>query len=49
MTPYTPAIKEGSGMTNAIHLHLVSKTSKAAGHIDDITLGKDMALRLPKL
>jgi len=46
---YTSLIKEGSGMENAIHIHLVSKTSKAAGHIDDITLGEGMVLRLPKL
>jgi len=48
LTKYTPVIKEGSGMENAIHIHLVSKTSKAAGHIDDITLGEGMVLRLPK-
>lgn len=41
-------IKEGSGMKNAIHIHLVSRTSKAAGHIDDITPGENMVLRLPK-
>jgi len=45
---YTPVIKEGSGMENVIHIHLVSQTSKAAGHIDDITLGENMVLRLPK-
>ena len=45
---YTPVIKEGSGMENAIHIHLVSRTSKAAGHIDDITFGDGMVLRLPK-
>jgi len=49
LSPYAPAIKEGSGMTNAIHIHLVSRTSKAAGHIDDITFGDGMVLRLPKL
>ncbi len=48
LTATTPVIKEGSGMQNAIHLHLVSRTSKAAGHIDDITLGDGMVLRLPK-
>jgi acetolactate decarboxylase len=48
LTATTPAIKEGSGMQNAIHIHLVSKTSKAAGHIDDITMGEGMMLRLPK-
>ena len=48
LTATTPVIKEGSGMTNAIHIHLVSRTSKASGHIDDITLGENMVLRLPK-
>ena len=48
LTKYTPVIKEGSGMENAIHIHLVSRTSKAAGHIDDITFGDNMVLRLPK-
>lgn len=48
LTKYTPVIKEGSGMENAIHIHLVSRASKAAGHIDDITLGDGMVLRLPK-
>ena len=45
---YTPVIKEGSGIENVIHIHLISRTSKAAGHIDDITLGENMVLRLPK-
>ncbi len=48
LTQFAPAIKEGSGMENAIHIHLVSRTSKAAGHIDDITFGNGMVLRLPK-
>jgi acetolactate decarboxylase len=48
LTQYAPAIKEGSGMENAIHIHLVSRVSKAAGHIDDLTLGEGMMLRLPK-
>jgi len=47
LTQFTPVIKEGSGMNNAIHIHLVSRTSKAAGHIDDIALGESMVLRLP--
>ena len=34
-------------MNNAIHIHLVSRMSKAAGHIDDIALGESMVLRLP--
>ncbi len=47
LTQYTPVIKEGSGMQNAIHIHLVSRVSKAAGHIDDLTLGPGTVLRLP--
>jgi acetolactate decarboxylase len=47
LTQYTPVIKEGSGMENAIHIHFVSRTSKASGHIDDIILGEGMVLRLP--
>ncbi len=49
LTRYTPVIKEDSGMQNAIHIHLVSRVSKASGHIDDLTLGKNMILRLPKM
>jgi acetolactate decarboxylase len=45
----SPAFMEGTGVQNAIHIHLVSKTSKAAGHIDNITLGENMVLRLPKM
>jgi acetolactate decarboxylase len=48
LSQYAPAIKEGSGMKNAIHLHHVSRVSKASGHIDDITFGEGMVLRLPK-
>jgi acetolactate decarboxylase len=48
LAEYAPAIKEGSGMKNAIHIHLVSRTSKASGHIDDITFSDGMVLRLPK-
>ena len=48
LTKYAPAIKEDSGMQNFIHIHLVSRTSKAAGHIDNITFGDGMVLRLPK-
>jgi acetolactate decarboxylase len=48
LTQFAPAIKEGSGRENAIHIHLVSRSSKAAGHIDDITPGEGMVLRLPK-
>jgi len=49
MAEYAPAIKEGSGIKNSIHIHLVTKDGKAAGHIDDLTLGGNMVLRLPRL
>jgi acetolactate decarboxylase len=48
ISQYAPAIQEGSGMQNFIHIHLVSRTSKAAGHIDNITLGDGMTMKLPK-
>ncbi len=48
LTKFTPVIKEGSGMENAIHIHLVSRVSKAAGHIDDLAMGGGMVLRLPQ-
>lgn len=44
---YVPAIKE-KDVKNAIHVHLVTKDGKSAGHIDDITLGGGMTLRLPR-
>ncbi len=43
-----PKFMEGTDNQNVIHIHLVSKTGKAAGHIDNITLGEGMMLRLPK-
>lgn len=43
-----PEINPASGIKNAIHIHLISKDSKASGHVDDISAGKDMVLRLPK-
>jgi len=49
LTQFAPAIKEGSGMQNAIHIHLISRVSKAAGHIDDLVMGEGMVLRLPQL
>lgn len=48
LSQYAPSVKEGSGMRNAIHVHLVSRSGKAAGHIDDLTLGEGMVLRLPR-
>ncbi len=43
-----PKFMEGTDAQNVIHIHLISKTSKAAGQIDNITLGEGMLLRLPK-
>jgi len=48
ITKSSPAIKADSGRQNALHIHLVSKASKATGHIDDLTLGPGMILRLPR-
>jgi len=48
LNQFSPAIKEGSGIRNEIHIHLVSHVSKAAGHIDDLTLGEGMILKLPQ-
>jgi acetolactate decarboxylase len=48
ITATTPVIKEDSGMKNAIHIHLISRTSRASGHIDDITFGDGIVLRLPR-
>lgn len=47
ISQYAPAIKPASADKNAVHMHLVSRTTKATGHIDDITFGKGMTLRLP--
>ena len=44
---YAPALKQ-KGVKNAMHIHLVSKDGKSAGHIDDLTLEGGMTLRLPK-
>jgi acetolactate decarboxylase len=47
ISAYAPAIRE-KDVKNAIHIHLVAKDGKSAGHIDDITLGSGMTLRLPR-
>jgi acetolactate decarboxylase len=44
---YVPAIKE-KDVKNAIHVHLVTKDGKSAGHIDDLTFAGGMTLRLPR-
>lgn len=48
ISQYAPAIQPNSGDQNAVHMHFVSRKSKAAGHIDDITHIKGMTLRLPE-
>jgi len=48
ISAYAPAITKESGLKNAIHIHLVSRDGKSAGHIDDITLADGMTLLLPK-
>ena len=48
VSDYVPAIKRDSGLKNASHIHFVSRADKMTGHIDNITLGSSMALRLPK-
>lgn len=49
ISAYAPAIKSDIGAKNAIHIHMVSRDGKAAGHIDDITLAPGMTLRLPQI
>jgi acetolactate decarboxylase len=47
-TAYVPAIPAGSGIKNAMHIHMVARDGKSAGHIDNLTLAPGMVLRLPK-
>jgi len=47
ISSYAPALPTASGPPNAMHLHLVSRSSAASGHIDDLTLAEGATLRLP--
>lgn len=47
ISQYAPAIQPDSGVKNAVHMHFVSRNSRAAGHVDDITLSDGMKLSLP--
>lgn len=47
ISAYAPAIKE-KDVKNTIHIHLVSKDGKSAGHIDNLAFTGGMTLRLPK-
>lgn len=49
ISKHAPAIKPDNGARNAVHMHLVSRDGKAAGHVDDLTLGGNMVLRLPQM
>jgi acetolactate decarboxylase len=49
ISAYAPAINVESGVKNAMHIHLVTRDGKSAGHIDNLTLGTGMTLRLPKI
>lgn len=49
ISAYAPAVPKESGLKNAIHIHLVTRDGKSAGHIDNITLAPGMTLRLPQL
>ncbi len=48
ISAYAPAIKRGSGIKNAVHMHFIAPKIGLAGHIDNIILGKGMVLRLPR-
>lgn len=47
ISAYAPGIKE-KDVKNTIHIHLVTKDGKSAGHIDDLNFGGGMTLRLPR-
>jgi acetolactate decarboxylase len=48
ISQYAPATKPDSGAKNAVHMHFISRSSKAAGHVDDIALTEGMTLFLPE-
>lgn len=48
ISAYAPAIRADSGVKNAIHIHLVSRDGKSAGHIDDLILAPGTVLFLPR-
>lgn len=45
---HAPAIPKDGSVSNVIHIHFVSRDGRAAGHIDNITLGDNGILRLPR-
>ena len=49
ISAFAPAVPKESGLKNVIHIHMVARDGKAAGHIDDIKPSPEMTLLLPKL
>jgi acetolactate decarboxylase len=49
ISAYVPAISTDRGDKNAMHIHMVTRDGKSAGHIDNLALGAGMTLRLPKI
>jgi acetolactate decarboxylase len=47
ISDYAPALDAAGGDKNFIHIHFVSRTGAATGHIDDLRLDGGMTLRLP--
>lgn len=49
ISAYAPAIPPGGTARNAMHIHMVTRDGRAAGHIDNLSLAPGMVLRLPKV
>ncbi|WP_296871633.1 acetolactate decarboxylase [Tibeticola sp.] len=49
ISAFAPAIPPGGSARNAMHIHMVSRDGKSAGHVDNLVLGPGMVLRLPKV
>lgn len=48
ISAYAPATPPGGSAKNAMHIHMVARDGKSAGHIDNLTLAPGMVLRLPR-
>jgi acetolactate decarboxylase len=49
ISAYAPATPPGGAARNAMHIHMVARDGKSAGHIDNLTLAPGMVLRLPRI
>lgn len=49
ISEYAPAVDKSRGERNCVHMHFVSDTGNATGHVDDLSLDGRMVLRLPAL